>query len=93
MHRAEPATQARHPTSALMRCYFHLIKGDETITDDTGIEVLDLEQARAAFIKAVAELRVDNPSLAEEGAGWTLVAVDASEAVLFEVPLDGGLVS
>ena len=63
------------------------------VRDENGIEVLDLEQARAAFIKAVAELRVDNPSLAEEGAGWTLVAVDASEAVLFEVPLDGGLPS
>ena len=78
--RMDTASRPTHAPSCVpagMRCYFHLIKGDEMIRDENGIEVLDVEQARAAFIKAVAELRVDNPNLAEEGAGWTLVAVDS----------------
>jgi hypothetical protein len=38
-----------------MRCYFHLVNCHETILDDTGIEVSDLEVAKAEARKAIAE--------------------------------------
>ena len=74
-----------------MRCYFHLTRGDETIRDDLGIEVADLDDARVAATKAIAEMRAADPRLADEGAGWTLTVADVSGAVLFTIPLDVGL--
>jgi two-component system, response regulator PdtaR len=78
---------------AALRCYFHLSKGDETIRDEHGIEVPDLDHARAEVMKAIAELRATQPRLAREGAGWTLTVADASGAALFTIPLDVGLAS
>jgi hypothetical protein len=77
----------------IMRCYFHLTNGDETIRDDHGIEVSDRESARAMAIQAIVELRAVNPSRAAQGAGWTLVAVDTAGAILFTFPLDTRLPS
>jgi hypothetical protein len=80
-----------HATS--MRCYFHLTKGDKTIRDERGLEVPDLDHARTEAIKAIAELRATQPSLAREGAGWTLIVADRSGVTLFTLPLHGGSTS
>jgi hypothetical protein len=73
-----------------MHCYFHVVNGDATIKDETGLEVADLDHARDAAIKALVEVRATNPALADEGAGWRLAVTDASGALLFTLPLDAG---
>jgi hypothetical protein len=40
-----------------MHCYFHVVNGDATINDETGLEVADLDHAREAAIKALVEVR------------------------------------
>ena len=71
-----------------MRYYFHLIRGDETIVDDHGLELPDLDYARAAIMKAIAERRLEEPRLADEIVGWTLSVTNGTGDVLFSVPLD-----
>jgi hypothetical protein len=55
-----------------MRCFFHLVNGQETILDDTGIEVADLETAKVQARKAIAELRQDDEDALEDWSGWRL---------------------
>jgi hypothetical protein len=74
-----------------MRCYIYLTKGDETIRDDHGIEVSDGESARRLAVEAVVEYRAAHPQRVADGDGWTVVAVDASGAILFYFPLDNEL--
>jgi hypothetical protein len=71
-----------------MRCYFYLTDGDETIRDDHGVEVSDLESARRLALEAIVELRAADPHLVPQGAGWTLVAFDSTGAIVFIIPLD-----
>ena len=71
-----------------MRCYFHLVNGDETILDEVGIEVSDLTTAQAMALQAIGDIR--NEAL-EHGAswqGWRLDLVDPSGRVLLSIPLD-----
>jgi hypothetical protein len=71
-----------------MRCYFYLTDGDETIRDDHGVEVSDLESARRFALRAIVELRRANPRLAAAAqSGWTLVAFDDTGAIVFMIPL------
>jgi hypothetical protein len=70
-----------------MRCYFYLTNGDETIRDDHGVEVADVEYARRLALEAIVELRAADPHLALQGAGWTLVAFDSTGAIVFMIPL------
>ncbi|NNM74066.1 DUF6894 family protein [Enterovirga aerilata] len=59
-----------------VRCYFHLQKGGEEIRDETGAEVSDLDEARAEALKAIAELRGEDPDLQEDWNGWKLRIVN-----------------
>jgi hypothetical protein len=72
-----------------MRCYFKLVSSDQTITDEEGLEVADMEEAQALAREAITE-RVQEGA-AEEIArwrGWALEAGDASGAVLFTMGFD-----
>jgi hypothetical protein len=40
-----------------MRCYFHLVNGHETIPDDMGVEVSDLDDAKTQALIAIHEIR------------------------------------
>jgi hypothetical protein len=55
-----------------------------------GLEVADVDEARRGALDAIAEMRMKNPRLADDASEWTLVVVDASGAVLFTFPVDGG---
>ena len=74
-----------------MWCYIYLTNGDETIRHDHGIEVSDGESARRLAVEAVVEYRAAHPQRVADGDGWTVVAVDASGAILFYFPLDNEL--
>jgi hypothetical protein len=71
-----------------MRCYFHLIKGDAIIRDDIGVEVADVDEARREAMTTISEMATQEPNLAREGAGWTLIVTDPAGAVLVAIPLD-----
>ena len=55
-----------------MRCFFNLVNCHETILDDIGIEVSDLEMAKAEARKAIAELRQEDHETGENWSGWRL---------------------
>jgi hypothetical protein len=71
-----------------MRCYFHLVNGHEEILDDEGIEVSDLDHAKAQALAAIDDLR--NEAI-EDGAswqGWRLDIADPSGRVLASLCLE-----
>jgi hypothetical protein len=70
-----------------MRCFFNLVNGIEEITDDDGIEVNGIEQARTQALKAIAELRHEDNDVASEWKNWWLEVSDADGTVLFSISL------
>ena len=74
-----------------MRCYFNLISDDETMIDDEGVEVRDLDQAWAQALKAIAELRAEAEGDLIEWDRWRLEAADSNGKVLFSIRLTYGL--
>ena len=71
-----------------MRLFFHLVSAHEVILDHDGVEVADLDQARAQAMRAIEEFRHEHASAARDGSGWTLIVGDPSGAVLFSLHLD-----
>ena len=74
-----------------MRCYFNLVSSHHTITDDEGLEVANLEEARTFAREAVAEMVQDGVPEIAHWRGWELEARDASGTVLFTVGFDAPL--
>jgi hypothetical protein len=74
-----------------MRCYFNLVSSHHTITDDEGLEVTDVEEARTFACAAVAEMAQDGIADIAHWRGWEMEARDASGAVLFTVGFDAPL--
>ena len=71
-----------------MRCYFNLVRSHHTISDDEGLEVANLEEARTFAREAVAEMVQDGIAEIAHWRGWELEARDASGTVLFTVGFD-----
>jgi len=70
-----------------MRCYFTLVSDDDVIVDNVGVEVPDLEAARAQAAMAIHEIleeEADTPGAFE---GWHLEVVDGSSRLLFSLPI------
>ncbi len=70
-----------------MRCFFHLVNGDEAILDDTGVEVSDLKTAKTEAEKAISELRREF-SVFDDWVGWRLNIVSSNGTLLCSLPLD-----
>ncbi|WP_174873169.1 DUF6894 family protein [Enterovirga aerilata] len=70
-----------------MRCFFHLNGRGEEILDQHGIEVESLEEARTEALKAIAELRREEPPLQHEWHGWQLRIVDEAGRALSTIRL------
>jgi hypothetical protein len=71
-----------------VRCFFHLISNDDTILDDAGIEVRDIQTAWSEAIKAIHEMRQEFDGAEEDWRGWHLNVADDDGHVLFVMPLD-----
>jgi len=71
-----------------MRCYFHLLNGHDTILDDTGLEVSNLEAMQCYAFQAISELREEASQISAEWQGWRLDVVDPAGHVLLSVPLE-----
>jgi hypothetical protein len=55
-----------------MRCFFHLVSHQDEIVDNAGIEVQDLESAKAQALLAIEELRAELGIEADNWSGWRL---------------------
>ena len=75
-----------------MRCYFKLIGSDQTITDEEGLEVADMEEARTFAREAIREMAQDGVAEIAHWRGWQMEAQDASGTVLFTVGFEASLV-
>ena len=71
-----------------MRCYFNLVSSHRTITDEEGLEVTDMEEARTFARAAVAEMIQDGVAEIAHWRGWQMEARDASGTVLFTMGFD-----
>jgi hypothetical protein len=71
-----------------MRYYLHLRDATEFIPDEEGIELRNFKSARTQIVRALEELRVEDPELARQGSGWTLEVSDSSGTVLLSISLD-----
>ena len=74
-----------------MHCYFNLVSTQETIVDDEGLEVADLDEACTLAREAVAEMIRDGVGELAHWRGWELEARDASGAVLFTIGFEAAL--
>jgi hypothetical protein len=70
-----------------MRCYFHLVTSHEEILDEEGIEVSDLEDAKAQALSSINELRGEYAGAAEDWRGWRLEIVDSEGRLLHSIQL------
>jgi hypothetical protein len=70
-----------------MRLFFHLVRGSEIIRDENGIDVAGPQEARTEALRAIEELRRDEPLASQDWAGWRLAITDASGAVLLSIDL------
>src|SRR5215211_3354905 len=74
-----------------MRCYFNLVSSHHTITDDEGLEVANLDEARTFAHEAVAEMVQDGVAEIAHWRGWEMEARDAAGTVLFTMGFDAPL--
>ena len=70
-----------------MRVFFHLRHASETIRDEKGVEVSNLDEAKAEARNAIQELR-EKDAAARDWAGWKLEASDEKGSLLFSLRLD-----
>jgi hypothetical protein len=71
-----------------MRLHFHLVNGTETIRDEEGIEVADLDAAKAEALNAIREMRGEQDTEPHRWAHWKLAAADETGAFLFSLDVD-----
>lgn len=70
------------------RFYFNLTNGADVIRDEDGIEHSDINSALIQAMKAIEELRAQDPLGAEDWRGWSLEIVDGSGRTVRSLPLD-----
>jgi hypothetical protein len=71
-----------------MRVYFHLRTEHSSIPDVQGVEVTDLEQARADAFELLCELHQQDACAGVDSSGWTLEAADRTGRVVFSLNLN-----
>ena len=70
-----------------MWCYFNLVEAFQTIVDDEGVEVADVDEARTLALEVIAEMIQQGEAQIADWRGWRLEVTDASGAVLFTISL------
>src|SRR5215211_6572351 len=74
-----------------MRCYFNLVSSHHTVTDEEGLEVADVEEARTFAREAVTEMVQEGVAEIAHWRGWEIEARDGSGTVLFTVGFEAPL--
>jgi hypothetical protein len=70
-----------------MRCYFHLVNGQDQLIDGEGVEVSDLHNAKAQALIAISELQRESVRIDEEWDGWCLHIHSTEGTFLLSIPL------
>jgi hypothetical protein len=70
-----------------MRCYFHLVSQHESILDDAGMDVADLDAMHHQVAQAIQELRQDADHDEANWRDWQLNVVDEAGNLLISIPL------
>jgi len=70
-----------------MRCYFHLVNGQNELIDGDGVEVLYLQSAKAQALMAISELRRESDGTIEDWKGWCLHILCPGGTLLHSIPL------
>ena len=68
-----------------MRVFFHLVDGTETIRDEEGVDVSDVDHAETQALHAIRELRASDA--ARDWGAWRLEASDQAGSLLFSLNL------
>jgi hypothetical protein len=71
-----------------MRCYLHLVNGQESILDETVLEISDIEEAHTHALQALQELMEMRWIMDEDWLHWRLNVVDEASEVLLSLSLD-----
>jgi hypothetical protein len=79
------ALERRCPEGLTMRCYFNLV---HTIPDEDGVEVADLDEARALAAEAITELIANGENEIADWRGWHIAVTDGSGTIAFTIRLD-----
>jgi hypothetical protein len=73
-----------------VRLYFHLVTDRETLPDPEGVEVDSVDQALAEALRALDELRNENPAATPGWLGWTLNITTEEGRIILTVDLGLG---
>jgi hypothetical protein len=68
-----------------VRIYYHLKDSQESIPDNNGVEVSNLQEAHTQAYRVIEELRQENSRF---WSGWVLIAADEAGNALFSIELD-----
>ena len=71
-----------------MRLFFHLQNGTETIRDEDGVEVSDLDAARAEALNTIRDMRDEEDGEPHDWSAWRLAVVDSSGSLLLSLDMD-----
>jgi hypothetical protein len=71
-----------------MRCYFHLVNGQQTILDNAGVNVPDFQTAQREALKAIEEILQEVHAANQDWEGWRLNVICPQGSVLFSLRLD-----
>ncbi len=71
-----------------LRCHFNLACAHQTLVDQEGVEVADVDQARTLAIEVALDLIRTGEAQIADWRGWRLEATNGSGAVLFTLSLD-----
>jgi len=75
--------------SSTMRCFFHLVNGEQAILDEVGITVSNLEGVKAEALMAIGELRRESEGMSDDDwKGWMLNVVCLEGNLLYSLDLD-----
>lgn len=70
-----------------MRCFFHLVSAFETLLDDVGVEVPNVQVAKVEALKVIGDLRQASDEQTEDWVGWRLDIMCPKGSLLHSIPL------
>ena len=80
-------TRAADEDGAL-RCHLNLVCAHQTLVDQEGVEVTDVDQARTLAIEVALDMIRTGETQIADWRGWRLEATSGSGALLFTLNLD-----
>jgi hypothetical protein len=73
------------------RYFFHISTGDETLRDDEGSELPDLDAAKKVALRSARQIMSQNVLVGRPSNGRTFVITDEGGTVVFEFPFSDAL--